>query len=84
MAVGGIDTHLKYLSPDLKREINSNNLAIFVNNHFYEGTHFIHDGWNGYNLLNYNINYTHEIHNHGEGDFEFYFHSTSHIEPLWF
>ena len=30
-----------------------------------------------------NINYTHERHNHGAGDFGFGAHSTSHIESLW-
>ena len=39
-----IDTHLKNVRLDLIRERHSNNLAIFVNNHFLEGTHFTHEG----------------------------------------
>ena len=81
--VGGIDTHLKNLRLDIIRQRNSNNLEIFVNNHFLEGTHFTHDGWQGYNFLNSDINYTHEIHNHGAGDFGLSSHSTSHIEAVW-
>ena len=43
-------------------------LENFVYENFKEGTHFTHDGWTGYNFLNNNINYTHEAHNHANGD----------------
>ena len=36
-----------------------------------------------YNVLNDNINYTHEIHLHGGGDFGQGSHQTSHIENYW-
>ena len=81
--VGGVDTKLKNIRLDIIRQRNTTNLAIFVNNHFREGTHFTHDGWSGYNFLDNNINYTHETHNHGSGDFGYSFHSTSHIEAFW-
>ena len=58
-------------------------LEKFVNDNFMEGTHFTHDGWTGYNFLSNNINYSHESHYHGNGDFGEGYHSTSHIESLW-
>ena len=45
--------------------------------------YFTHDGWYGYNFLNNDTNFTHEIHNHGRGDFGTGKNSTSHIEALW-
>ena len=67
---------------DIIRERNADNLKIFIYNHFREGTHFTHDGWNGYNFLNNDQNFTHETHNHGHGDFGNGKNSTSHIEAL--
>ena len=48
-----------------------------------EGTHFTHDRWAGYNFLCNNINYTHESHHQGGGDFGIGLPSTSHIESVW-
>lgn len=79
--VGGVDTKLKNIRLDIIRQRNTTNLAIFVNNHFREGTHFTHDGWSGYNFLDNNINYTHETHNHGSGDLG-YLHSIYGLIPM--
>ena len=78
-----MDTKLKNIRLDILRQRNAENIETFVLNHFREGTHFTHDGWSGYNFLKNNINDTHELHNHGAGDFWFSTHSTSHIEVLW-
>ena len=61
---------------------NATNLEIFINNNFKEGTHFTQDGWAGYTFLNDNMNYTHECHNHGWGDFGYGYKSASHIENI--
>ena len=67
--VGGIETKLKNIRLDIIRMRNSSNLERFILNHFREGTHFTHDVWAGYSFLNNNINYIHETHLHGGGDF---------------
>ena len=68
---------------EILKQRTSQNLEIFVNNNFMEGTHFTHDGWAGYNFLNDNINFSHESHFHGGGDFGFGYCSTSYIENMW-
>lgn len=77
--VGGVDTNLKNIRLDILRQRNAENIETFVLNHFREGTHFTHDGWSGYNFFNNNINYTHEIHNHGAWVFGLSTHIISHI-----
>ena len=81
--LGGIETKDKNIRLSITKIRNIDNLENFVYENFIEGTHFTHDGWNSYNFLNNNINYTHETHNHGAGDFGNGLHSTSHIENLW-
>lgn len=81
--VGGVDTCLKNIRLDILRIRNSANISTFIYNHFKEGTHFTHDGWRGYDFLDNDINFTHETHNHGAGDFGLGERSTSHIESLW-
>ena len=44
---------------------------------------FIIKRQNGYNFLNNDQNFTHEIHNHGHGDFGTGKNSISHAEVLW-
>lgn len=65
---GGIETKGRRVRLTLSKMINSEVLSEFVNSNFYEGTHFVHDSWAGYNFFIYNINYTNEIHVH-EGKF---------------
>lgn len=62
---------------------NAQTLDNFINDNFYEGTHFTHDGWAFYAFVNNNPNYTHETHNHCAGNFGYSLHSTVHIENLW-
>ena len=76
--IGGIETKYKKLRLTTTQSRDIQSLEKFVNDNFMEGTHFTHDGWTGYNFLNNNINYTHDSHNHGNGDY-----STSHIESVW-
>ena len=64
-------------------ERNRENLEFFVMNHFLPRARFIYDRWAGYNFLNNNLNYTHEIHNHGARYLSNGLKSTSHIESLW-
>ena len=79
---GGVDTCLKNILLDIIRVRNTANIFTFIYNHFKEGTYFPHDGWSGYDFLFNYINYTHETHNHGAGDFGLDEISTSHIESL--
>ena len=81
--LGGIETEEKKIKLAITKVRNIPTLENFVYENFKEGMHFTHDGWAWYNFLNNNINYTHERHNHGAGDFGFGAHSTSHIESLW-
>lgn len=81
--VGGIETKELRMRLNVINLRNSENLETFIFNNFKEGTHFTHDGWSGYTFLNNNINFTHETHIHGGGDFGLGYHSTSHIENLW-
>jgi len=67
----------------LSKVRNAIKLEKFGNENFYEGTHFAHDGLNGYILLDNNISFTHEEHLHGGEDFVYGSYSTSHIEGLW-
>ena len=78
--LGGIE--IKYLKYRLEitKKRNAATLEKFVNEKFYEGMHFTHDVWAVYSFLNNNINYTHESHHHGVGNFGFGFNSTAHIE----
>ena len=80
--VGAVDTTLKNIRMDIIRNRTASNIETFINNHFKEDSHFTHDGALWYNFLSDNINYTHERHNHGAGDFGYGKHSTSHIEAL--
>ena len=81
--IGGIETKNKRIRLQLIKQRNTAAISNFVYSNFLEGTHFVHDTWIGYNFLNNNINYTHEIHVHGGGDFGIGYHSTSHIENYW-
>ena len=81
--IGGIETKEKRMRLMLSKVRNAVTLEKFVNENFYEGTHFTHDGWNGYIFLDNNISFTHEEHLHGGGDFGYGSYSTSHIEGLW-
>ena len=81
--LGGIETKYRRIRLAITKVRNVINLENFVNENFLEGTHFTHDGWAGYSFLNNNINYSHEVHNHGRGQFGFDYSSTAHIENLW-
>ena len=81
--IGGIETKFRRVRLKITKSRSSTEIFNFINNNFLEGTHFTHDNWSGYNCLNNNINYTHEVHVHGGGDFGFGGHSTSHIENYW-
>ena len=81
--LGGIETKEEKIRLAITKVRNISTLENFVYENFKEGTHFTYDGLAGYNFLNNNINYTHERHNHGAGDFGYGLHSTSHIENLW-
>ena len=81
--IGGSETKYKKLRLTTTQSRVIQALEKLVNDNFMEGTHFTHDGWTGYNFLNNNINYTHESHNHGNGDFGEGYHWTSHIESVW-
>lgn len=80
--IGGIETKYSRIRLMLSNSRNTTILENFVNENFLEGTHFIHDGWAGYRFLSNNINYTHEIHHHGGGDFGLGEHSTAHLENM--
>ena len=81
--IGGIETKERRIRLHISKERNMQVIENFVNQNFLEGTHFTHDGWSGYSFLNNNINYTHETHLHGGGEFGHGLHSTSHIEGVW-
>ena len=81
--IGGIETKERRIRLCISKERNMQAIENFVNQNFLEGTHFTHDGWSGYSFLNNNINYTHETHIHGGGEFGYGLHSTSHIESIW-
>lgn len=82
--VGAIDTQTRKTRYDNINIRDANNLRIFFTNHIYHGNHITHDGWLGYNFLNEEDSpWTHEVHNHGHGDFGFGENSTSHIEQCW-
>ena len=81
--LGGIETKGRRIRLSLSKIRTSQALSEFVYSNFSEGTHFVHDSWPGYNFLNNNLNYTHEIHVHGGGDFGNGLHSSSHIENYW-
>ena len=81
--IGGIETKTRKVRLILAKDRTRNTIESFVNNNFQEGTHFIHDDWPSYNFLDNNMNFTHEIHRLGGGDFGFGRHSTSHIENYW-
>ena len=82
--VGGIDTTTKNVRSDAISERNSNNLKIFVFNHINPGTNITHDGWSGYNFLDGDDSvWTHEVLNHGHGDFSHGLSSTTYIEQYW-
>lgn len=81
--LGGIETAGRRIRLSLSKTRTSEALSEFVYSNFFEGTHFVHDSWLGYNFFNNNLNYTHEVHVHGGGDFGNGLHSTSHIENYW-
>ena len=51
----------------LSKDRSSQTIEKFINENFLEGTNFTYDAWPSYNMLNNNLNYTHEIHRHGGG-----------------
>ena len=58
---------------DIIKRCNSENLQVFVENHFEAGTKRVTDGWSSYSFLD-NANFSvweHETHNQGAGDFRF-------------
>ena len=81
--IGGIETKSRRVKLILSKDSSSQTIEHFINENFLEGTNFTHDVWPAYNVLNNNLNYTHEIHIHGGGDFGRGNHSTSHIENYW-
>ena len=81
--LGGIETKTRKVRLSLTKVRNVNAISNFVYDNFYEGTHFVHDSWGGYNFLNNNINFTHEVQVHSDGNFGKGYYSTSHIENYW-
>ena len=78
-----METKEKRILLALSIERNFLKLEKFANQNFYLGTHFTHDGWNGYAFLNNNIDFIHEEHLYGGGDLGYGNNSTSYIEGLW-
>ena len=49
--LGGIETKTRKVRLSLTKVRNVNAISNFVYENFYEGTHFVHDSWGGYNFL---------------------------------
>jgi hypothetical protein len=78
--VGAIETISKKIRLDVLPTRDADSLKIFLNNHILPGTNITHDGWAGYNFLDAEDSvWTHEVHNHGRGDFG----HGCHIEAYW-
>ena len=83
-AIGAKEPSSNKLQIDVMKTRNSHNLEIFVNNHVEAGTTIVTDGWSGYSFLDSdNSVWSHEIYNHGAGNFGVGSHNTSHMEVTW-
>ena len=73
--IGGIETKRRSVRLIFSKDRTAQIIEKYIYDNFLEGTHFTHDNWLSYNVLNGNLNYSHETHHLD--------YSTSHIENYW-